>query len=150
MVGARGFEPPTSWSQTIPNKAMGLTLVNLSDAYLQDRINTKGLTPFGIQTIREHFRILLNFYLEHFPNSPELSAFLGTKTPATRRSLLGTYRAFGKWLEKKHIMPNPWADIEMPKVPLPLLPAPTPEEVFQNTSDRTTGLSSRPRRYVAG
>ncbi len=134
MVGVRGLEPPTSASQTLTFEAKTsygsnkTNLARLSNWYLVDRINTKGLTHFSQVTIEGHFRRLLQEF-ETVPNSVELSEWLGKHTPGARKRLFETFRAFGRWLEKKKVMRNPWSDIDIPRVPVPLLKAPSPENV---------------------
>ncbi len=134
MVGVRGFEPPASASQTIASKAKiytGINKVNLatlSNWYLTDRISTKGLTHFSQITIEGHFRQLLKDF-ETLPNSMQLSQWLGKRSPGSRKRLFETFRAFGRWLERKKVMANPWSDIDIPRVPVPLLKAPSPENV---------------------
>jgi site-specific recombinase XerD len=63
------------------------------------------------------------------PNSIQLSEWLGKYSPGARKRLFETFRAFGRWLEKKRVMRNPWSDIDIPRVPVPLLKAPSPENV---------------------
>jgi site-specific recombinase XerD len=134
VVGVGGFEPPTSASQTLnfearlhqgTNKA---NLARLSNWYLTDRINTKGLTHFSQVTIEGHFKRLLHDF-DTVPNSIQLSEWLGKHSPGARKRLFETFRAFGKWLEKKKVIRNPWSDIDIPKVPVPLLKAPSPSNV---------------------
>jgi site-specific recombinase XerD len=134
MVGASGFEPPTSASQTvsfearIPHRINKVKLAALSNWYLTDRINTKGLTHFSQVSIEGHFRRLcLDF--ETLPNSIQLSEWLGKHTPGARKRLFETFRAFGRWLERKGVVRNPWSDIDVPKVPEPILEAPSPDNV---------------------
>ncbi len=57
------------------------------------------------------------------PNSIELSEWLGKHSPGARKRLFETFRAFGRWLEKKRVMRSPWSDIDIPRVPVPLLSA---------------------------
>ena len=130
LVGARGLEPPTSASRTLEVKAIGTNknLAKLSSWYLADRINTKGLTHFSQVTIEAHFRRLLQDF-DTVPNSIQLSEWLGKHSPGARKRLFETFRAFGKWLEKKRVMRNPWSDIDIPRVPVPLLKAPSSEHV---------------------
>jgi site-specific recombinase XerD len=133
MVGVSGFEPPTSASQTPKveaKKPIGINknLVKLSSWYISDRINTKGLTYYSQVTIKGHFRRLLQDF-DTIPNSIQLSEWLGKHSPGARKRLFETFRAFGKWLEKKKVMRNPWSDIDIPRVPIPLLKAPSPENV---------------------
>ena len=73
--------------------------------------------------------MLLKAYPNRFPNSDDMIAFLGTKTPGIRRRIFETFRAFAGWLKKRAIMLEPWADIEKPKVPKSLPPAPSLEQV---------------------
>jgi len=133
-VGVRGLEPPTSASQTLNVEAknrLGINknnLARLSNWYLTDRINTKGLTHFSKITIEGHFRRLLQDF-DSVPNSIQLSEWLGKCSPGARKRLFETFRAFGRWLEKKRVMRNPWSDIDIPRVPVPLLKAPSPENV---------------------
>jgi site-specific recombinase XerD len=139
-IGASGFEPPTSASRTLEieaKKHIGINknLANLSSWYIADRINTKGLTHFSQVTIEGHFRRLLQDF-DTIPNSIQLSEWLGKHSPGARKRLFETFRAFGKWLEKKKIMRNPWSDIDIPRVPEPLLKAPSPgnvKELFGST-----------------
>ncbi|KPK19730.1 MAG: hypothetical protein AMJ70_08590, partial [Dehalococcoidia bacterium SG8_51_3] len=59
MVGARGFEPPTSASRTLNFEAKGINKINLAELsnwYLTDRINTKGLTNSSQVTIERQSR----------------------------------------------------------------------------------------------
>ena len=134
MVGARGFEPPTSASRTLTFEAKAgcgsnkTNLAGLSNWYLADRINTRGLTYFSRVTIEGHFRRLLQDY-DTIPDSVQLSEWLGKHSPGARKRLFETFRAFGRWLEKKKVMRNPWPDIDIPKVPVPLLKAPSPDNV---------------------
>jgi len=134
LVGARGFEPPTSASRTLTFEAKTnygsnkTNLARLSNWYLADRINTRGLTHFSQVTIEGHFRRLLQDF-ETIPNSVQLSEWLGKHSPGARKRLFETFRAFGRWLEKKRVMRNPWSDIDIPRVPVPLLRAPSPENV---------------------
>ena len=109
MVGVRGLEPPTSASQTLTLEAKGINGVNLaklSHWYLTDRINTKGLTHFSQVTIEGHFRRLLQDF-DTVPNSLQLSEWLGKHSPGSRKRLFETFRAFGRWLEKKKVIRNP-------------------------------------------
>ena len=75
----RGLEPPTSASQTLTLEArihQGINKVNLaklSNWYLTDRINTKGLTHFSQVTIEGHFRRLLQDF-DTVPNSIQLDS----------------------------------------------------------------------------
>jgi site-specific recombinase XerD len=130
----RGFEPPTSASQRVTFEAKykhgitGLSLKRLSNWYLTDRINTKGLTHYSQVTIESHFR-RLGIDFNTLPTSIELSEWLGQYSPGARKRLFQTFRAFGKWLEKKKVIPNPWSDIDIPRVPVPLLKAPSPDNV---------------------
>lgn len=78
--------------------------------------------------MRGHFRQLLKDF-ENLPNSVELSEWLGKRTPGARKRLYETFRAFGRWLEKKKVIRNPWSDIDIPRVPIPLLEAPSPANV---------------------
>ncbi len=129
----RGLEPPTSASQTLNFEAKGINKANLaklSNWYLTDRINTKGLTHFSQITIERHFRQLLQDF-DTLPNSLQLSEWLGNHSPGARKRLFETFRAFGRWLEKKKVMRNPWSDIDIPKVPVPLLKAPSPKNVVE-------------------
>ena len=48
-----------------------------------------------------------------------------------RKRLFETFRAFGRWLEKKKVIRNPWSDIDIPRVPVPLLKAPSPKNVAE-------------------
>jgi len=133
MVGVRGLEPPTSASQTLnleAKKHVGINknLARLSSWYISDRINTKGLTHFSQITIEGHFKRLLQDF-DTVPNSIQLSEWLGKHSPGARKRLFETFRAFGRWLEKKKVMRNPWSDIDIPRVPVPLLKAPSPENV---------------------
>ena len=134
MVGARGFEPPASASRTLAFEAKTSSgsnktnLARLSNWYLSDRLNTKGLTHFSQITIEGHFRRLLQDF-DTVPNSIQLSEWLGKYSPGARKRLFETFRAFGRWLEKKRVMRNPWSDIDIPRVPVPLLKAPSPENV---------------------
>ena len=73
--------------------------------------------------------MLLKAYPNRFPNSDDMIAFLGTKTPGIRRRVFETFRAFARWLKKRGIMPEPWADIEKPRVPKFLPSAPSLEQV---------------------
>jgi site-specific recombinase XerD len=120
---------------TATPKLNGLTNFNLSrlsQSYLQDRINTKGLTKASIQSIKYHFKVLLNSCPDRFPSSDDMIRFLGTKTPGRRRRMFETYRAFAKWMKKRGIlMVEPWSDLEVPRVPIPLLKAPSPDNVRQ-------------------
>jgi len=59
----------------------------------------------------------------------QLSEWLGKRSSGARKRLFQTFRAFGRWLEKKQVMRNPWSDIDIPKVPVPLLKAPSPDNV---------------------
>jgi len=98
MVGDTGFEPVTSAMSTPRIRLKGLTrfdLKKLSQAYLQDRINTKGLTKSSIETIECHFKMLLKVYPDRFPTSDDMIAFLGTKTPGIRRRTFETYSSVG-------------------------------------------------------
>ena len=109
----------------------GLTnnnLAKLSSWYFTDRMNTKGLTYYSQITIKGHFKQLGRDF-ETIPDSRQLSEWLGRRSSGARKRLFQTFRAFGRWLEKKKVMCNPWSDIEIPKVPIPLLKAPTPEDV---------------------
>ena len=112
MVGARGFEPPTSASRTLTFEAKTgygsnkTNLARLSDWYLADRINTRGLTHFSQITIEGHFRRLLQDF-ETIPNPVQISEWLGKDTPGARKSLFETFRGFGRWLEKKEVISNP-------------------------------------------
>ena len=130
----RGFEPPTSASRTIAPEAkipQGINKANLaklSNWYVTDRINTKGLTHYSQITIKSHFRQLLQDF-ETLPNSLQLSEWLGKRPPGARKRLFETFRAFGRWLERKRVMHNPWSDIDIPKVPIPVLKAPSPEDI---------------------
>jgi site-specific recombinase XerD len=130
----RGFEPPTSASQTLPSEAKRASrsnkpdLKSLSDWYVSDRINTKGLTYFSRITLERHFNQLLQDF-EALPDSRQLSRWLGKHSPGARKRLFETFRAFGRWLEKKKVMPNPWSDIDIPRVPVPLLKAPSPDNI---------------------
>jgi hypothetical protein len=78
LVGARGFEPPTSASRTLKNEAkkhVGINknnLAKLSNWYLTDRINARGLADFSQITIERHFRQLLEDF-GTIPNSLQLS-----------------------------------------------------------------------------
>jgi len=133
MVGARGFEPPTSASRTLNFEAKGINKINLAELsnwYLTDRINTKGLTHSSQVTIERHFRHLLQDF-ETLPNSLQLSEWLGKRSLGARKRLFETYRAFGRWLEKKKVILNPWSDIDIPRVPVPLLKAPSPKNVAE-------------------
>ncbi len=126
MVGGRGLEPLTSAMSTQRISFNGLTNKNLSQlykSYLQDRINTKGITEASVKTIEFHFQTLIKSYPDKFPTSDDMIAFLGTKKPGIRRRTYETFRAFARWLEKRHIMPAPWSDIEKPIVPKSLPPA---------------------------
>ncbi|MFC1871543.1 tyrosine-type recombinase/integrase [Chloroflexota bacterium] len=127
----RGLEPPTSASQTLTFERKGINKVNLaqlSNWYLTDRINTKGLTYFSQITIKGHFRQLLQDF-DIVPNSIQLSEWLGKRSPGARKRLFETFRAFGRWLERKRVMRNPWSDIDIPRVPVPILKAPSPKNV---------------------
>ena len=129
----RGLEPPTSASRRVEfeaKKPIGINknLAQLSSWYISDRINTKGLTHFSQIIIKSHFRRLLQDF-DTLPNSMQLSEWLGKYSPGARKRLFQTFRAFGKWLEKKGVMRNPWSDIDIPKVPVPILKAPSPEDV---------------------
>ncbi|MFC1905682.1 tyrosine-type recombinase/integrase, partial [Chloroflexota bacterium] len=127
-----GFEPPTSAMRTPRNSLKGLTDFNLKklyQSYLQDRINTKGLTTASIVTIECHFKMLLKACPDRFPNSDDMIAFLGTKTPGMRRRIFETFMAFARWIKKRGIMTEPWTDIEKPRVPKSLPPAPSLEQV---------------------
>ncbi|MFC2021925.1 tyrosine-type recombinase/integrase [Chloroflexota bacterium] len=132
----RGLEPPTSASQTLNFEAktrLGINrnnLAKLSSWYLTDRINTKGLTHFSQITIEGHFRRLLHDF-DTVPNSIQLSEWLGKYSPGARKRFFETFRAFGRWLEKKKVMRNPWSDIDIPRVPVPLLKAPSPKNVME-------------------
>jgi len=133
MVGVRGFEPPTLASQTLKfeaKKYIGINknLAKLSSWYISDRINTKGLTHFSQVTIEGHFRRLLQDF-DTVPNSIQLSEWLGKHSPGARKRLFETFRAFGRWLEKKKVMRNPWSDIDIPKVPVPILKVPSSENI---------------------
>jgi len=133
MVGVRGLEPPTSASRRVnfeAKKHIGINknLAELSSWYISDRINTKGLTQFSQITIKAHFRRLLKDF-DTLPNSMQLSEWLGKHSPGARKRLFQTFRAFGRWLEKKRVMLNPWSDIDIPKVPVPILEAPSPENI---------------------
>jgi hypothetical protein len=92
-IGARGLEPPTSASRTLTfeaKKQVGINknnLAKLSNWYLADRINTKGLTHFSQITIEGHFRQLLQDF-ETIPNSLQLSEWLGKRSPGARKRLL--------------------------------------------------------------
>jgi len=133
MVGVRGLEPPTSASQTLHFEAKRINkvgLANLSNWYLTDRINTKGLTYYSQVTIEGHFRRLLQDF-DTVPNSIQLSEWLGKHSPGARKRLFETFRAFGRWLEKKKVMRNPWSDIDIPRVPVPLLKAPSPKNITE-------------------
>ncbi|MFC1905839.1 tyrosine-type recombinase/integrase [Chloroflexota bacterium] len=103
-------------------------LAKLSNWYLTDRINTKGLTYYSQVTIKSHFRRLLQDF-DIIPDSIQLSEWLGQYSPGARKRLFQTFRAFGNWLEKKKVISNPWSDIDIPRVPVPLLKAPSPEDV---------------------
>jgi integrase/recombinase XerC len=63
------------------------------------------------------------------PNSIQLSEWLGKHSPGARKRLFETFRAFGRWLEKKRVMHNTWSDIDIPRVPVPLLKVPSPGNV---------------------
>ena len=129
----RGLEPPTSASQTLHFEAKRINkvgLANLSNWYLTDRINTKGLTYYSQVTIEGHFRRLLQDF-DTVPNSIQLSEWLGKHSPGARKRLFETFRAFGRWLEKKKVMRNPWSDIDIPRVPVPLLKAPSPKNITE-------------------
>ncbi len=131
----RGLEPPTSASRRVnfeAKKHIGINknLAELSSWYISDRINTKGLTQFSQITIKAHFRRLLKDF-DTLPNSMQLSEWLGKHSPGARKRLFETFRAFGRWLEKKKVMRNPWSDIDIPKVPVPLLKAPSPKNVVE-------------------
>ena len=134
LVGVSGLEPPTSASQRVAHEAkthQGINkgnLARLSSWYLTDRINTKGITHFSQVTIELHFKYLLRDF-DSLPNSFQLSEWLGKRSPGARKRLFQTFRAFGKWLEKKKIMRNPWSGIDIPRVPVPLLKAPSPDDV---------------------
>jgi site-specific recombinase XerD len=131
VVGVRGLEPPTSASQTLNFEAKGLNKVNLfklSNWYLTDRINTKGLKYSSQITIKRHFKQLLQDY-KTIPNSLQLSEWLGKHSPGARKRLFEAFRAFGKWLEKKKVMCNPWSDIDIPRVPVPLLKTPSADNI---------------------
>jgi site-specific recombinase XerC len=56
-------------------------------------------------------------------------AYLGAKTPGIRRRSFETFSAFARWLNKRGIMPQPWADIEKPRVPKSLPQAPSLEQI---------------------
>jgi site-specific recombinase XerD len=132
MVGSTGLEPVASAMSTPKNSLNGLTTFNLKklyQSYLQDRINTKGLTAASIVTIECHFKMLLKACPDRFPTSDDMIAFLGTKTPGIRRRIFETFMAFARWLKKRSIMPEPWSDIEKPRVPKSLPPAPSLEQV---------------------
>ena len=132
MVGDSGLEPLTSAMSTPFFRHEGLTnfsLEKLYKSYLQDRINTKGLTKTSIETIECHFKMLLKVYPDRFPSSDDMILFLGTKTPGIRRRAFETFRAFARWLNRRRIMREPWADIEKPRVPKSLPPVPTLEQV---------------------
>jgi len=132
----RGLEPPTSASQTLnfeAKKHQGINknnLATLSNWYLTDRINTKGLTHFSQVTIEGHFKRLLHNF-DNVPNSIQLSEWLGKHSPGARKRLFETFRAFGRWLEKKKVMRNPWSDIDIPRVPVPLLKVPSTKNVME-------------------
>jgi len=66
---------------------------------------------------------------ESIPNSIELSEWLGKHSFGARKRLFETFRASGRWLEKKRVIHNPWSDIDAPRVPVPLLEAPSPENI---------------------
>jgi integrase/recombinase XerD len=113
-------------------KLKGLTdpsLERLSQKYLRDRINTKGLTEASMETITYHFKGLCKACPSRFPTTDDMVAFLGTKRPGIRRRMFETYRAFAKWLQKRGIMAEPWSEIDTPRVPIPLLKAPSPNNV---------------------
>jgi site-specific recombinase XerC len=132
MVGDTGLEPVTFAMSTPTPKLKGLTNTNmriLSQSYLIDRSNTRGLTEASVATIKYHFKALLGFCPNKFPTSDDMIEFLGTKTPGLRRRMFETFRAFARWLKKRGIMQEPWADIDIPKVPIPLLKAPSPDNV---------------------
>lgn len=59
----------------------------------------------------------------------QLSEWLVKHSPGARKRLFQTFRAFGRWLEKKEVMQNPWSDIDIPRVPILLLKAPSPDDV---------------------
>jgi site-specific recombinase XerD len=105
-----------------------LNLEELSNWYLTDRINTKGLTHFSQITIEGHFRQLKKDFKE-VPSLQQLSEWLGKRSLGGRKRLFETFRAFGRWLEKKKAVYNPWSDIEVPRVPIPLLKAPSSVDV---------------------
>jgi len=131
-VGDTGLEPVTFAMSTQRNSFKGLTnrsLPQLYQSYLQDRINTKGITEASIKTIECHFQMLVKFCPDRFPSSNEMIAFLGTKKPGIRRRTYETYRAFARWLERRHIMPAPWSDIEKPLVPKSIPPATSLDQV---------------------
>ncbi|MFC2017874.1 tyrosine-type recombinase/integrase [Chloroflexota bacterium] len=133
LVGVSGLEPPTSASRTLKTKAkkhvgINKNLAELSRWYISDRINTKGLTNSSQVTIEAHFKRLLQDF-DTIPSSIQLSEWLGKHSPGARKRLFETFRAFGRWLEKKKVMCNPWSDIDIPRVPLPLLKVPSPENV---------------------
>jgi site-specific recombinase XerD len=125
----------TSASRTLKfeaNNRLGINknLATLSNWYISDRINTEGLTHFSRITIEAHFRRLLQDFVT-VPNSIELSEWLGKYSTGARKRLFETFRGFGKWLEKKKVIRNPWSDNDVPRVPVPLLKAPSPNNVTE-------------------
>ena len=100
-IGVRGLEPPTSASQTVVPKAKKHEGINkgnldqLSDWYLNDRINTKGLTRFSQVTMEGHFKRLIQDF-DTVPNSIQLSEWLGRYSSGARKRLFETFRAFGR------------------------------------------------------
>jgi site-specific recombinase XerD len=120
MVGGIGLEPMAS--------AMS-TFEEIANRYVEDRKNTRGLTRQSELGLRNHFRRLVKAFDNKIPTKEQVKDFLGKHTPGSRRRLFDTIRALGRWLEREEIMPNPWKGIDVPKVPIPLLPAPSPNQV---------------------
>jgi site-specific recombinase XerD len=120
MVGGIGLEPMAS--------AMS-TLEEIAKRYLEDRKHTRGLTRQGELTLKGHLARLVKASDNRLPTKEQVKDFLGKHTPGARRRLFDTIRALGRWLEREEIMPNPWKGIDVPKVPIPLLPAISPSQV---------------------
>ncbi|MFC2039444.1 tyrosine-type recombinase/integrase [Chloroflexota bacterium] len=108
-----------------------MQLAELAQEYVAERLNTKGLTETSLRTMQGHFRQVIVAFPNAFPDRADIVNFLGQKKPGARRRIFETLRAFGKWLELRKIMDNPWTEIDIAKVPVPLLPAPSPEQVYQ-------------------
>lgn len=132
LVGAGRFELPTSWSRTPTFETKRLTdFAKLINEYIADRVNIRGITENSRKGIEGYFRKLLEAFPDRFPSRSDIVDYLGNKKPVVKRRTYEALRAFGNWLEKHQIMPNPWKGIDVPKVPIPLLPAPSPDQINQ-------------------